>query len=133
MFDPSSNISRWVTFLFGPLLVLAGAYVAAKSKQWFGYELDPAAATAYFVTIVGGIAAGVITWLRNRGKYEIAAQLGVNPDQLDTIVNAILTRLPEAPQTPATTRPQDGAPAAAQAPPQPLTPIAGPGGTSAGQ
>jgi hypothetical protein len=129
VFDPSSNISRWATFLLGPLALIAGGFVAVKAKAWFNYDLDPAEATAYFLTIIGGIAAGVVTWIRNRGKFEIAAQLGVNPDQLDTIVNAVLTRLPEAPQSPATTRPQDGAPAAAQAPPL----GSGPGGISSGQ
>ena len=131
MFDPSSNISRWVAFLLGPLAIAAGAFVAIKAKQWFNYDLDPAEATAYFVTLIGGIAAGVVTWLRNRGRFEIAAHLGVNPDQLDTIVNAVLTRLPEAPQSPATTAPSEGAPAAAHAPPSPTA--GGPGGVSSGQ
>jgi hypothetical protein len=112
-----SNISRWVTFLFGPLALIAGGFIAIKAKAWFNYDLDPAEATAYVLGIVGGIAALVFKWLHNRGKYEIAEQLGVNADQLDTIATAVLSRLPAAPTSPATTRPQDGAPAAAQAPP----------------
>jgi hypothetical protein len=128
-----SNISRWVTFLFGPLAIIAGGFIAIKAKAWFNYDLDPAEATAYVLGIVGGIAALVFKWLHNRGRFEIAERLGVNPDQLDTIVNAVLNRLPEAPQTPATTRPQDGAPAAAGAPPATSPPIGGPGGISSGQ
>lgn len=92
-----SNVSRWVAFLFGPLTVLAGGFVAVKAKSWFGYDLDPAEAAAYFATIVGGIAAGVVAWVRNRGKYEIAERLDVDPDKLDLITNAVISRLPDAP------------------------------------
>lgn len=128
MFDPSSNISRWVTFLFGPLLLLAGAFVAAKSKQWFNYDLDPAAATAYFVGIVGGLAGIVVTWLRNRGKYEIAKAAGVSPDTVDLIASAVADRLPQAP-TPLTK-----APVGDQPHPGGAQITAGqPGGTSPGQ
>lgn len=103
----NSNISRWIAFLILPLATLVGAFVAIKAKAWFNYDLDPAAATAYIVTIVGGIAGGIIAWLHNRGEYEIAERLNVDPDQLDTIVNAVLTRLPEAPAVRVRIRPPD--------------------------
>lgn len=125
MFDTSSNISRWVAFLLGPLALIVGGFVAVKAKQWFGYDLDPAEATAYFVGIIGGIAGLVVTWLRNRGKYEIAKATGVSPDTVDLIATAVADRLPQAPQAP--TSPQDGAPAAPGAPP------ATAGGMSPGQ
>jgi hypothetical protein len=127
VFDPSSNISRWVTFLFGPLLLVAGAFVAAKAKQWFNYDLDPAAATAYFVGIVGGLAALVVTWLRNRGKYEIAKTTGISPETLDLIATAIANRLPAAPTPPTAA----GDALTPRTPPPAGSP--GPGGMSPGQ
>jgi hypothetical protein len=98
--DPSSNISRWVTFLLGPLILIASGFVAIKAKSWFNYDLAPAEAAAYFTTIIGGIAAGVVTWVRNRGKYEIAKATGIDDATLDLIASAIASRLPQAPSAP---------------------------------
>lgn len=124
-----SNISRWVTFLFGPLAIAAGGFVAVKAKSWFGYDLAPAEATAYLLGIVGGISALVYKWLHNRGQYEIAKALGTSPANLDAITTAVLSRLPAAPDATTTTAslPQTPVPAAGDAP------AAGPGGTSPGQ
>jgi hypothetical protein len=98
--DENSNIGRWVAFLLGPLALLFGGFVAAKAKSWFNYDLAPAEAAAYFLTIVGGIAALLFKWLHNRGKYELAKATGISSDTIDLIASAVVTRLPQAPQAP---------------------------------
>lgn len=123
-----SNISRWVTFLFGPLAIAAGGFVAVKAKSWFGYDLAPAEATAYMLGIVGGVSALIFKWLHNRGQYEIAKALGTSPDNLDAITTAVLSRLPAAPDAATASPPSPPVPAAGDA-----SPAAGPGGTSPGQ
>lgn len=109
----SSNISRWVAFLILPLATLAGAWVAIKAKAWFNYDLNPAEAAAYIVSIVVSIAGGIGLWLRNRGKYEIAKATGVSEDQIDVIARVVAERLPAAPQAAA---PGAGSPASPRAP-----------------
>ena len=94
-----SNISRWVAFLILPLATLAGGWVAIKAKSWFNYDLDPAEATAYIVSVIVSIAGGIGIWLRNRGRYEIAEATGIDADKLDLIVKAVENRLPQAPRS----------------------------------
>jgi hypothetical protein len=114
--DPAvteSNISRWVTFLFGPLAVIAGGFIAIKSKQWFGYDLEPAEATAYVLGVVGSIATGVALWIRNRGKYEIAERTGIDEETLTRVAKIVAEQLPAPPQA---ARPGGGSPASPRAP-----------------
>lgn len=120
MSNPESNISRWVTFLLGPLILLASAFVAAKAKQWFNYDLNPAEAAAYFFGIVGGVAALIYKWLHNRGVYEAAKSTGLPEEQLNHILSTIEEKLPTAPSAPIS--PAEGAPAAPHAPPVAETP-----------
>lgn len=114
--NPESNISRWVTFLLGPLILLASAFIAVKAKSWFNYDLSPAAAAAYIVSIVGGIASLIWKWLHNRGAYELHKTTGLNEDQLNHILSTIEERIPVAPSAPIS--PAEGAPAASHAPPE---------------
>lgn len=130
-FDADSKIGRWVAFLLAPLAAILAGVAAKAALGLFGIELDPTQTTAWMLGAMLSLAGLAYKWLHNRGRYEIATALGTNPDQLDQIVDAVLNRLPEAPQTAATTSPSEGAPAAAQAPPQ-GSPV-GPGGTSPGQ
>jgi hypothetical protein len=113
--NPESNISRWVTFLLGPLILLASAFVAAKAKQWFNYDLNPAEAAAYFFGIVGSVGALIYKWLHNRGIYEVSKTTGLDETLVNHIVSTVEERLPQAPSAP--TAPAEGAPAAAHAPP----------------
>jgi hypothetical protein len=99
MSPENSNITRWVAFLILPLATLAGAWIAIKAKAWFNYDLDPAEATAYIVSIVAAIAGGIGLWLHNRGKYEIAKATGIDEDKIDQIVGAVVSRLPSAPSS----------------------------------
>lgn len=115
--DPNSNISRWIAFLVLPLATLIGAFIAIKAKSWFNYDLDPAAAAAYVLGIILAIAGGLITWLRNRGKFEIASALKLDPDNIDAIAAQVLARIPPAPAAP-----QAPPPGSTGAPPQPRAP-----------
>lgn len=70
-----SNIGRWVTFAITPILLPVVGAVAFWLQDKLGIDLqaDPAAVTAYIATTVGGVAVVLVTWLRNRGKHEVAA------------------------------------------------------------
>jgi len=114
--NPESNISRWVTFLVSPLVLLLSGFIAVKAKAWFNYDLSPAATAAYIFGIVGSIGAVIWKWVHNRGLHELAEKTGLPEEQLNHIVSTIEERLPQAPQAP--TSPSAGAPAAAHAPPQ---------------
>lgn len=120
--NPESNISRWVTFLLTPLILLAASFIAIKAKQWFNYDLSPAATAAYLFGIVGSIAAVIYKWVHNRGVYEISKTTGLDEEQLDHILSTIEERLPTAPSAP--TSPAEGAPAAPHAPPPAAPPTA---------
>lgn len=114
--NPQSNISRWVTFLFGPLVLLASGVIAVKAKSWFNYDLAPAEAAAYLFGIVGSVGAIVWKWVHNRGLYEIAKTAGLPEEQLNHILTTIEENLPQAPSAPIA--PADGSPAAPHAPPR---------------
>jgi hypothetical protein len=124
--NPDSKISRWVAFLLAPLATIAAGLVAHAALAIFNVQLDPTATAAWMLGAMASLAGLAYKWLHNRGRYEIAHVLGTNPDTLDTVATAVLDRLPDAPQTPATTTPSEGMP-------HPLTPSGGPGGTSPGQ
>ncbi len=98
--DENSNISRWVAFFVLPLASIAGSFIALKAKTWFNYDLDPAEATAYIVSVVAAIAGGIALWLHNRGKYEIAKATGIDDEKIDLIAHAVAERLPKPPQAP---------------------------------
>jgi hypothetical protein len=67
-----SNIGRWVTFILTPILLPLVGAAAYWLQDVVGVNLkaDPAVVTAYIVAVVGGLAAMVVTWLRNRGNHE---------------------------------------------------------------
>lgn len=105
-----SNISRWIAFLVGPLVALLSGFVALKAKAWFNLDVDPAEVAAYVFGIVLSVAGLFVTWLHNRGKYEIAKVTGVNPDVVELVEQTIEKRLPQAPA------PGSGSPASPRAP-----------------
>ncbi len=111
--NPNSNIGRWVTFLFGPLALIAAGIIAAKANVWFGLNLDPNAVAAFIISVVFGLASLVLKWLHNRGIQEAAHLAGVSDDQVEKIAAEIIKRLPAPPQDPA---PGHGAPAEPRAP-----------------
>jgi hypothetical protein len=113
--DPTSNISRWITFVVTPFLALAGGFIALKANTWFGMHLAPAEATAWVTAVVGGIIALALKWLHTRGQFELAKSVGVDPKVVDQIVDAVIDRLPQAPQVPPAGKP--GAAANPGAPP----------------
>lgn len=120
-------IGRKVTFFFGPLALAIATLLSAKAKAWFGVDVNTAEAAAFIISI----AAGIITWLYNLGKHEVAQVSGVDEGTIDGLVRKVVEKeLPSPPQAPA---PGDGSPAASGAPPHPLTPTRGPGGISSGQ
>lgn len=112
--DEGSKISRWVVFLLGPLVLLASSFVAIKAKQWFNYDLSPAATAAYLFGIIGGLAALIWKWVHNRGEQELAKAVGVQPAEVEAIVSQVIERLPNAPSAPTT--PGSGSPASPRAP-----------------
>lgn len=125
-------IGRKVTFIFGPIALAIATLLSAKSQAWFGVQVNTAEAAAFILSI----AAGIITWLYNLGKHEVAQVTGVDEDTVDEVVRKVLAeKLPASPSDPA---PGAGSPAAPGAPPSSI-PVPGgstgqgPGGTSAGQ
>lgn len=108
-FDPTSKIGRWVAFLLLPLATAAAALIGVKAKAWFGVELDPAATVAFILSVAGGI----ITWLFNRGRYEVAHVLKQRPEDVDARLKLLETVLPAPPSAAA---PGSGSPASPRAP-----------------
>lgn len=111
--DANSNISRWVAFLVSPLIALLAGFVALQAKAWFNLDVDPAEVAAYVTGIVLTVAGLGVTWLHNRGKYEIAKATGATPELVDTVTKVIEEKLPQAPQAPS---PGAGSPASPRAP-----------------
>jgi hypothetical protein len=108
-FDPTSKIGRWVAFFILPLATALAALVGVKAKAWFGVDLDPAATVAFILSIAGGI----ITWLFNRGRYEVAHVLKTQPEDIDARLKLLEGVLPAPPQAPA---PGAGSPSSPRAP-----------------
>lgn len=110
-----SNISRWVTFLLAPLVLLAASFIAIKAKTWFNYDLSPAATAGYLFGLIGGVAGIIYKWVHNRGLYELSKSTGLPEEQLNHIISTIEEKLPTAPSAP--TSPAEGSPEAPGAPP----------------
>lgn len=99
--EQTSNISRWVAFLFTPLIALIAGFVALKAKQWFNVDVSSEAVAVYVGGIILSVVGLGVTWLRNRGKYEIAKEFGFeNPEVVDRIMQTVEERLPQVPQVP---------------------------------
>lgn len=92
-----SNISRWIAFLVGPIATLAAGFVALKAKTWFNLDVEPAEVVAYVTGLVLSVGGLFVTWLHNRGKYEIAKEAGASPELVEQITRIIESRLPTAP------------------------------------
>jgi hypothetical protein len=110
--DPTSNISRYVAFALQPIVTLAVAVVAVKAKAWFGVDLN----TGEILALVLGTIVSFVTWLINRGRFEIRERFGDNSAaDYDTVLRLIEERLPAAQAAPA---PGAGSPASPRAPGQ---------------
>jgi uncharacterized membrane protein YeaQ/YmgE (transglycosylase-associated protein family) len=68
-----SNVGRYVAFLLTPILLPLVGAVAFWLQDALGVDMDPVAVTGFLVAVIGGLAAVLVTWLRNRGKFESAA------------------------------------------------------------
>lgn len=101
MSNPSeSNVSRWIAFLVGPLVILLSGFVSLKAKQWFGIEVSSGAVEAYTLGIVLSIGGLFAVWLHNRGKNEIAKLTGLSPEKVEELIDLVEERLPDAPSSP---------------------------------
>lgn len=105
----NSKIGRWVGWLLLPLATAAAATIAVKAKAWFGIDLQP----AEIVTFILSVAGGIITWLFNRGRYEVAHVLKEPQTELEARLKLLEAALPAPPQSPA---PGRGSPASPRAP-----------------
>lgn len=83
-------IGRKVAFIFGPLALAIATVLSAKSQAWFGIQVNTAEAAAFILSI----AAGIITWLYNRGKHEVAELTGLSEATLDQLAQRIIERNP---------------------------------------
>lgn len=103
-------ITRWVTFLVTPFVAAAALVVSAKANAWFGIALTPAEIVAFVLSLV----APIVTWLWNRGKWEIAAHLGQKTERdIEQITSRVIEKLPAPPTAP---DPGAGSPATPRAP-----------------
>lgn len=92
----TSYISRWVAGLILPLATAAATLVAVKANAWFGVQLDPAEIVAFVLSV----AAGGVTWLWNRGRYEVAQATGLDEATIDAIAARIAAEKLPAPSNP---------------------------------
>ena len=68
----NNYISRIVAFVVTPILLPIATAVAAWLQDAVGIDLSGDQLTAYVVAIAAGLALTAATWLRNRGKWEVA-------------------------------------------------------------
>lgn len=72
-----SNVGRYVAFVLTPILLPVTGAVALWAQDKIGVDVQQyggvAAVVGFEVTVVGGAAGALITWLRNRGNHERAA------------------------------------------------------------
>lgn len=66
-----SNIGRVVAFVITPIITTVTGVVTLWLTRNLGVHIDPAAAAAFVVTTVGGVALGAFKWLENRGNWEV--------------------------------------------------------------
>lgn len=100
MSENESNISRWVTFVVTPFVLLAAAWVSIKAKSWFNYDLSPAEAAAYIFGILGGITLVIYKWVHGRGNYDLAKITHEPISRIEALEELIEERLPHAPSAP---------------------------------
>lgn len=66
------TVSRFVAFILTPIIVSASTLVANAFQTWFGADLDGAQLAVYLSAVAIPVGAACVTWLVNRGRYEIA-------------------------------------------------------------
>lgn len=93
----TSNISRWIAFLVGPLVLLISGFIALKAKQWFNLDVSSQDVAAYVLGLVLSLGGLLTVWLHNRGKHEIAKLTGLSEAKVEAIERLIESRLPAAP------------------------------------
>lgn len=96
----TSNISRWITFLVGPLVLLISGFIALKAKQWFNLDVSSQDVAAYVLGLVLSLGGLLITWLHHGGKQELAKLTGMSEARVEALENLIESRMPAAPMTP---------------------------------
>jgi hypothetical protein len=69
-----SKLARDITLKLTPVLLPIAGALAYWLQDAIGIDMQPAAATGYVVTVVVGVAALLVTFVRNHG--EGAARLG---------------------------------------------------------
>lgn len=68
----NNYVSRIVAFVLTPILLPTATAVAAWLQDAIGIDLHGDQLTAYVVAVAVGLALTAVTWLRNRGKWEVA-------------------------------------------------------------
>lgn len=72
-----SNVGRYVTFVLTPLLLPLVGAGGLWLQDKIGFDIQTVGGVAgvvgFVVSVVGGTAAAIVTWLRNRGNHEKAA------------------------------------------------------------
>lgn len=91
-------VTRWVTFVIAPLLLVGTTFVATKAKAWFGVELD----TGEIVALLLSLVAPIVAWLIGRIRWELALHFGqTTENEIDRIAQRALELLPPPPAAPA--------------------------------
>lgn len=67
----NSYIGRIVAFVLTPILLPTATAVAAWLQDAVGIDLEGGQLTAYVVAVAGGLTLTAVTWLYNRGKWEV--------------------------------------------------------------
>jgi general stress protein CsbA len=72
------TVSRFVAFILTPIIVSASTWLANEVQVIFGANLDGAQLAVYLSSVALPVGAACVTWLLNRGRYEIAKVNAVN-------------------------------------------------------
>lgn len=75
--DPTPNggpvtVSRFVTFILTPFIVVLSTWLANEAQTIFGADLDGAQLAVYLGSVAVPVGVACVAWIVNRGKYEIA-------------------------------------------------------------
>lgn len=68
-----NQIGKIVAFVLTPILLPLVGNVANWVQDVLGLDLSGADLTAYIVSVIAGVALVAYQWLRNRGRWEVAA------------------------------------------------------------
>ena len=68
-----NQIGKVVAFVLTPLLLPVVGNLANWVQDVLGLDLNGADLTAYVVSVIAGVALVAYQWLRNRGRWEVAA------------------------------------------------------------